>query len=78
MPEGTNYNHLHVWTSYGISGSADGYLTVGELRNAIAAFPDDVEVIFGPDNSGEPLQFGRFKKRGSNIIAIEFSSPAEQ
>ena len=72
MPEGTNFNHRHVWKSYGISGSSDGQLTVGDLRDAIAAYPDDAAVVFGICNHGEPLQFYRFKRRGDDVLSIEF------
>jgi hypothetical protein len=34
-----------------ISGSSDGHLTVGDLRDAIADLPD-AEVIFGTCNHG--------------------------
>lgn len=70
-----NYNHLHKMKSHGgISGAADGYtLTVGDIRDAIARLPDHAEVIFGTCPHGEPLEFGRFKVRGENLIAIEFN-----
>lgn len=67
-----NYNHEHVFSGSVISGSGDGRLTVGDLRDAIAAFPDDAEVIFGVDSAGEPLTFGRFKTRGPKVLGIEF------
>lgn len=73
MPKGINYNHRHAWKSYGISGSEDGILTVGDLRDAIAAYTDDTEVVFGPCEHGEPLKFYRFKSRGEKVIGIEFS-----
>ena len=69
-----NYNHLHVMKDhYGISSASEDYtLTVGDLRDAIARLPDDAEIVFGPCNHGEPLQFGRFKSRGPKILGIEF------
>lgn len=72
MPKGVNYNHLHVWRNYGISGSEDGRLTVGDMRDAIACYPDDAEIIFGVCEHGEPLKFYRFKERGENLLSIEF------
>jgi hypothetical protein len=72
MPEGINYNHRHIWKSYGISGSDDGYLTVGDIRDAIACYPDDAEVSFGICPHEEPLKFYRFHKRGEKVLGIEF------
>ncbi|MGE6739663.1 hypothetical protein ACQKGC_05245 [Allorhizobium pseudoryzae] len=69
----TNYNHLHRASGTMISGSPDGYLTVKDIRDAIAELPDDAEVIFGTCGHGEPLQFGRFKMRGQNLLQIEFN-----
>jgi hypothetical protein len=68
----TNYNHRHVASGTVISGSGDGHLTVGDVRDAIAELPDDAEVIFGPCGHGDPLTFYRFKMRGENLISIEF------
>lgn len=67
-----NYNHRHTYSGSVISGTADGYLTVGDLRDAIAEFPDDAKVVFGTDSEGNPLKFGRFKTRGPAVISIEF------
>mgnify|MGYP001049360166 FL=1 len=67
-----NYNRQHVASGTMISGSGDGYLTVGDLRDAIAGLPDDAEVVFGPCSHGEPLSFHRFKMRGENLLSIEF------
>lgn len=36
-----------------ISGSSDGYLTVKDIRDAIAHLPDDAEVVFGSCEHGE-------------------------
>lgn len=69
----TNYNHLHKHSGTMISGSPDGRLTVGDIRDAIAYAPDDAEVIFGTDSAGEPVQFGGFKWRGKDLLAIELS-----
>lgn len=68
-----NYNHRHHPSGTMISGADDGYvLTVGDMRDAIAHLPDDAEIIFGPCNHGDPLQFYRFKSRGEKIMGIEF------
>lgn len=72
MTRAINYDHQHVARGSGISGSADGYSTVGDLRDAIANLPDSAEVIFGICEHGEPLKFGRFKMRGENLLSIEF------
>ena len=68
-----NHNHTHRPSGTVISGSSDGYLTVGDLRDAIADYPDDARVYFGICECGEPMQFYRFKDRGPQAIAIEFS-----
>ena len=67
-----NYNRAHRYSGSVISGSCDGHLTVGDLRDAIAHLPDGAEVIFGTDQHGEPLRFYRFKTRGPSTIGIEF------
>ncbi|MCG6203335.1 hypothetical protein LPW26_01675 [Rhodopseudomonas sp. HC1] len=68
-----NYNHQHIARGYSISGASQGYvLTVRDVRDAIAYLPDHAEIIFGPCEHGEPLQFYRFKTRGENLLAIEF------
>ncbi|MDX3805288.1 MAG: hypothetical protein QHC89_02555 [Bosea sp. (in: a-proteobacteria)] len=72
MTKEINYNHLHQASGTMVSGSPDGYLTVKDLRDAIAHLPDDAEVIFGPDAQGNPQQFGRFKMRGEKLLSIEF------
>lgn len=44
-------------------------LTVGDLRMHLKIFDDDDEVIFGGGN----LTFYRTKKRGPNLVQIEFA-----
>ena len=61
MSEDINYNHLHRLSGTVIAGSSDGYLTVGDMRDAIAHLPDDAEITFGICEHGEPLRFYRFK-----------------
>lgn len=72
MGNDINYNHRHQTSGTMISGSPDGYLTVKDVRDAIAHLPDDAEVVFGTCEHGEPLQFGRFKMRGPSLLQIEF------
>lgn len=73
MEDGTvNYNHRHRLSGMAISGSADGFLTAGDIRDAIAFLPDDTEIVFGVDSVGEPLRFARFKMRGPSVLGIEF------
>ncbi len=72
MAERRNHNREHVASGTMISGSDDGFLTVGDLRDAIAYLPDDAEVIFGICEHGQPQRFMRFKMRGENLIQIEF------
>lgn len=43
--------------------------TVGELRKALAAYPDDWQVIFGC----RELEFYRTKQRDTKLIQIEFN-----
>lgn len=74
MTNEVNYNHSHIAKQGMISGSPDGYLTVGDLRDAIANLPDDAEVIFGPCQHGDTLQFYRFKMRGEKLLSIEFGA----
>lgn len=72
MSKVRNYNLEHKYSGSVISGSPDGFLTVGDVRDAISSFPDDAEVIFGTCEHGGELQFLRFKVRGEKTLAIEF------
>lgn len=67
-----NYNHLHQSSGGMISGTAQP-INIGDLRDAIAPFPDDAEIAWGTCSHGEPLAFYRFKVRGENVLGIEFS-----
>ncbi|MGV1789947.1 hypothetical protein [Rhizobium sp. A37_96] len=67
-----NYNHSHRHSGGVISGTHAESITVGELRDAIAEFPDDAEVIFGGFPEGR-LMFYRFKTRGSATLQMEFN-----
>lgn len=73
MSDGINYNHRHRPSGGIIAGSTTGKLTVGDIRDAIAEFPDDAEVIFGPagPDDHEP-RFKRFKTRGAKLLQFEF------
>jgi hypothetical protein len=43
--------------------------TVGDLRRELADWPDDIELIFSDDG----LTFYRLKKRGENLLQMEFN-----
>lgn len=47
---------------------SDPKFTVGDLRRHLADWPDDMELIFSDDG----LNFYRFKKRGDNLLQMEF------
>ncbi|MEM6901752.1 MAG: type II toxin-antitoxin system ParD family antitoxin [Pseudomonadota bacterium] len=53
-----------------ISGSGDGILTVGDMRNAIAFLDDNVELVMDGES-----RFNRFKWRGSDLLQMEFGKP---
>lgn len=72
MSKVRNYNLEHKDRGTMITESPDGVLTVGDIRDAIANYPDDAEIIFGTCDHGEALQFLRFKQRGERTLAIEF------
>jgi hypothetical protein len=48
---------------------SDRKFTVGDLRRHLADWPDDMELIF----SDYGLDFYRFKKRGDNLLQLEFN-----
>jgi hypothetical protein len=66
-----NYNHAHKGGPV-ISGTHAESITVGDIRNAIAEFPDDAEVMFGGLPQGK-LMFYRFKTRGEKVLQIKFN-----
>lgn len=77
MADGINYNHRHVASGTYISGT-DHPITVKDLRDAIASFPDNAELAWGTCSCGSPLSFYRFKDRGQHsdgrrILQIELS-----
>ncbi|PZU85019.1 MAG: hypothetical protein DI528_13015 [Shinella sp.] len=51
----------------------DGGVTVGQLREALSLHHDDCTVIFGPDTQRNALRFYRVKKRGEELVQIEFN-----
>ncbi|MDK4711090.1 hypothetical protein [Rhizobium sp. CNPSo 4039] len=67
-----NYNHSHRHSGGVISGTNAKSITVGELRDALAEFPDDAEVVFGGLPEGH-LMFQRFKTRGPAMLHMEFN-----
>lgn len=44
-------------------------ITVGMLRQRLAAYPDDFQLSFGG------LEFSRVKTRGDNLAVVEFTQP---
>lgn len=76
MSGSINYNHQHVASGYVISGT-DQPITVKELRDALAEYPDDTELIWGTCNEcGAELMFQRFKDRsglenGRKVLQID-------
>jgi len=68
-----NFNHFHAASGGVISTSSDGYLTVGDMRDAIAPYGDDHQIMFGVCNCGEPVVFGGFKSRGPDVLGINIS-----
>lgn len=69
----TNYNLQHKWSGAFISGT-DNPITVGDIRDAIAAYPDDAEIVWSACGCGRPLKFSRFKSRGEKALGIELGS----
>jgi|UPI000562E77D hypothetical protein len=72
-----NYNHTHKHSGGVISGTHAESITVGDLRDAIAEYPDDAEVIFGSVLGGGQLMFYRFKSRGEKVLQMEFNTDEE-
>lgn len=72
-----NYNHSHVHSGSVISGIHAASITVGDLRDALAEYPDDAEVIFGNVHAAGTLMFSRFKSRGENLLQMEFDTDRE-
>jgi hypothetical protein len=44
-------------------------ITVGDLKERLAAFPDDYQIFFGCYD----LDFYRFKVRGEKLVQVEFN-----
>ncbi|WP_414833592.1 hypothetical protein [Afifella sp. YEN Y35] len=70
----TNYNHLHKPRGRMVT-SSDGGLTVGDIRDAIAGFPDDTEVILSPcsECAAKPSLSG-FDQKGPKEILFNTAS----
>ena len=66
-----NYNHSHVHSGSVLSSRADDTspLTVGELRDALAEFPDDAEIHLEGFEADEMWICG-FKTRGPKSLGI--------
>ncbi|MGP4673628.1 hypothetical protein ACSV5N_16885 [Agrobacterium salinitolerans] len=69
-----NYNHTHVSSGSSISGTHAESITVGDMRDAIAEYPDDAEIVFGHVLSAGQLMFYRFKSRGEKTLQMEFNT----
>lgn len=67
-----NYNHSHKASGSVISSTHAESITIKDLRDAIAEFPDDAELVFGSLPEGK-LMFYRFKTRGDNLLQMEFN-----
>lgn len=67
-----NFNHTHQTSGGVISGIDTDTITVGQLRDAIAEFPDDAEVYFGGTEEAGHLAFYRFKTRSPKLLHMEF------
>lgn len=71
MPDDPNKRAPNPGTM--ISGSGDGRLTVGDIRDAIHDLDNDVEIIFGSTIAGDRLLFSRFKWRGEKLLQMELN-----
>lgn len=60
----TEKNREALWEGAGV--------TVGQLRKELSLYSDDTLVAFGPDTQNYPLKFLRVKKRGEELVQIEF------
>ncbi|PSJ55774.1 hypothetical protein [Pseudaminobacter soli (ex Li et al. 2025)] len=71
-----NYSHRHRWNGQYIS-STTGTISVGDIRDAIAAYPDDANVHLSVcDHGGIQHIFG-FKSRGPNDIQFLVSGSGD-
>jgi hypothetical protein len=64
--EKPNYNRTHIPKGWSISGTVQP-ITVGDLRDAIASYPDETEIAWGVCTCGTPQVFYRFKDRGHDM-----------
>lgn len=76
MAKSMNYNRLHNPSGTVISGT-NGQVTVGDIRDAIAEYPDDTTVSLGVcGDCGAILRLSGFKSRGEK--AIQFRVDTEE
>ena len=61
-----NYNREHEWNGSWVS-SGGGTLTIGDLRDAIAAYPDEVELRPMVCNCGSAVKIFGFKRRDGYV-----------
>lgn len=73
----TNYNHRHRPSGEVISSCYTETINVGDLRDAIAEFPDDAEIILGLASNGDKLFFGGFKTRGEKVLQMKFETESD-
>ena len=48
-------------------------ITLGELRQLLAGYPDDMVITFGATREAVPLVFYRVKQRGEKLLQIELN-----
>lgn len=48
-------------------------ITLGELREMLAGYPDDMQMTFGATEEAVPLVFYRVKQRGPKLLQIELN-----
>ncbi|MFN7320098.1 MAG: hypothetical protein ACOVLI_01300 [Rhabdaerophilum sp.] len=51
--------------------------TVGDFIRELRMYPEDCEIMIGPDEDGNEIQFYRLKKRDEKLLQIELSPHSE-
>lgn len=69
----TNYNRLHIAGDVITSIGLDSQMTVGDIRNAIAKYPDDAIVKLSPCDCGDLLRLTGFDDKGPEDILFTVS-----
>ena len=65
-----NYNREHEWNGNYVSSGGGSTLTIGELRDAIAAYSDDVELQPMVCNCGMAVKIFGFKRRDNHVLFL--------